>query len=1450
MLSKIIAYSVRNPLIIFIGMAVLIGFGWHSLSRIPLDAVPDITNNQVQVVTQSPSLSAEEVEQFITYPLELTLTNLPGVEEVRSISKFGLSILTVIFEEQVPDLDARQLVAEQLSIASAEIPPSLGTPEMMPITTGLGEIYQYVLTVDPSASKSYTPTELRTLHDWVIKRQLGGIKGIIEISSFGGFVKQYEVVPHPEALAAFNLTLSQLGEAIAQNNQSAGGSYFASNHQSFYVRAMGRLSAPEELLQIPVAQRDGGTLLLGQVAHVRDGHAVRFGAMTKDGQGEVVGGITLMLKGDNAHATVKEVRKRMEKVQASLPEGVRIEPYLDRSDLVDRTTKTVAKNLIEGGLIVIAVLVLLLGNLRAGLVVASVIPLAMLFALILMNAFGVSANLMSLGAIDFGIVVDGAVIIAEHLLAVLSVGYMGKKLQREDFQDVVIKSSVDMVKSAVFGVLIILVVFVPIMTLVGIEGKMFRPMAQTVSFALLGALLLSITYIPAMLALVMKRGGAEEAGWSERLMNRLLNLYRPSLAAAMGRKKTVLLIAGALFAATIWQFKQLGSEFIPKLDEGDLAAQMQLPAGTSLEESIATATEAERLLRSHFPQVRHVVSKIGTAEVPTDPMSIEQADIMILLKDPKEWPEKVGKDDLVNEMAALLEREVPYGSFEFTQPIELRFNELISGAKSDIAIKLFGPDLEQLSYWADQMVPLIEGVDGAVDVKREQTDGLNQRHIVYDRTQMAALGLTVQDANAAVEAAFAGTAVSTLYENDQKFDVVIRYAPQFRSTPNLNELFVPSQSGQLVPFSHFSELTYSDGPSLISRENSQRRIVIGCNVRGRDMESVVLDIQNALSAVSLPAGYYTTYGGDYQQLQLAKRRLGIAVPVALAAIFVLLFLSFKSLRLATIVFLTVPLSTIGGVAALALRGMPFSISAGIGFIALFGVAVLNGIVMVAHLSRSDGEDPEPSGAEGEWDREKIARRASERLRPVLMTAFVAALGFLPMALSTGAGAEVQKPLATVVIGGLITATFLTMIVMPLVYWAFGTRPRKGTGKALPTLLLLTALGSALPARAQEQTETRSFSSALSQLRSGGIAAQQAALMREAVRVENRLDWNVPLSSSWQNGQINSADRADYFLTLELTLPSLSAWPALVEVHRKKLEAAESEWAYIEHSQAFALRMNWLDFEEKWRKNAALEQHYERVRALEQRAAARAQLALVPQRDLVRWHVLAEQVHHQWLQSQTQIDQARSSINALVGWNQEAVWSPEELALESLLPENEPESTLLLAPMVDAVALAESELRRAKDAWMPEVSVGAFTQKLEGTPGFNGVQLGASIPLSPHIYRSRVKQSELKRQEQALGYEKAMREWAALVASLKRNLQRWAPDDHHQGISLSPSKDADPDGTAPRVEELWRLYEAGAMDLEALWASIEAYYAQELLTIEHEFHYALSVAEWNYYQKTK
>ena len=1400
------------------------------MSKIPLDAVPDITNNQVQVVTQSPALTAEEVEQFITYPIELNMTNLPGVEDVRSISKYGLSIVTIIFNEDVADLDARQLVAEQIQLSAAEIPAEMGTPEMMPISTGLGEIYQYVLRVDPDAGVNYTTTELREWQDWVVKRQLNGIPGIIEISSFGGAVKQYEVVPDPIKLAEHGVSISDLEQAISGGNHSSGGSYVAQRGQAFYIRASGRITDIEAIEQVPLftSESNRNLVKVKDVADVGVGNAVRFGAMTMDGIGEVVGGITLMLKGENANATVQRVRDRVEGIQSSLPPGLSIEPYLDRSALVARTTATVSKNLIEGGAIVIFVLVLLLGNWRAGLVVASVIPLSMLFALFLMNLFGVSANLMSLGAIDFGIVVDGAVIVTEHVLAVLTAGYLGKTLSRDQFENLISKSAVEMIKSAVFGVVIILVVFLPVISLVGIEGKMFKPMAQTVSFALVGALLLSITYVPSMLALVLKKEGRKEPKLSRGIMEMLINAYTPVLRWSLRRGKVIMAMALLLFTGAIVLFTSMGSEFIPKLDEGDLAMQLQLPSGTSLEESIATTTAAEKLLLAEFPQVKQVVSKIGTAEVPTDPMSIEQADMMVLLEAPEDWPVEMSKNELIRQMEERLKTAVPYGLFEFTQPIELRFNELISGAKSDVAVKVFGPDFKTLSEVAEQMVPLLQEIEGAVDVKREQTDGLNQLTLAYDRGAMNRLGVTMRDVNDVIQGAFAGRKAGVVYEEDRKFDIVIRYAGKSRNYPDLNRLFVTNSKGTLVPLSAFSSFEYASGPAMISRENSQRRVTVGFNVRGKDIESVVHDVQNLLEEkLELPNGYYISYGGDFEQLQQAKKRLSVAIPAALLAIFVLLYFSFHSLKNAVIIFIAVPMSAIGGVAALYLRDMPFSISAGIGFIALFGVAVLNGIVMVSHLNKMERL------AEGGQD--WVISASLQRLRPVVMTALVAALGFLPMALSTGAGAEVQKPLATVVIGGLVTATLLTLVVLPVIYKSAQTWGRRGV-----SVLRFLWIPLALSLPQLHAQESRSFNDALMQLQERGLEVQKAKVMKSQTRLENAADWRTPVGIDYQMGQINGLERNDYNVSAALALPSLTSLPALSKLHKARMSYAEANIDYARAVQAYRLEQYWLMLWEATRRQEILESHYSQAKVMMDWVQQRTKAGLMASRDSLVWGANVEALHHEVNHSIMEVHRIKSEINSLCLWQNEEDWVPNFSGIAALTPKPriKAEASLIIGLNQAEYAQIDQVSKLEQSKWLPELRAGVFSQKIDGTPGFNGLVLGTQIPLSPKTYSNKVKYTRLEEQRYASELLAATAAWEQHSAYLYEVLRLWSVDEHHKNIGVQSA------------EELWNAFQGGGVDLMGLWERLDAQYTSKLLDLEHEANYLKWVSEWNFYQKEK
>lgn len=1029
MIDSIVKFSVRKKLFVVMTTVFLLLGGIYAMLTLPIDAVPDITNNQVQVVTVSPTLAPQEVEQLITIPVETSMSNIMNVTEIRSVSRFGLSLVTVVFKESVPTLEARQLVNEQIQTVAGEIPQELGTPEMMPITTGLGEIYQYVLKVDKAHEKDYDAMELRTIQDWIVRRQLSGIPGIVEINSFGGYLKQYEIAIDPEVISALQITLADVFEALSNNNQNTGASYIEKKDRAYYIRSEGMITKTKDIEKIVVANRNGMPVHISDIGKVDFGAPKRFGAMTMDGEGECVGGIAMMLKGANANVVTKELEQRIAKVQKMLPEGVTIEPYLNRSELVNRNISTVVSNLIEGALIVFVVLMLFLGNFRASLIVSSVIPLAMLFGFILMRLFGVSANLMSLGAIDFGIVVDGSIVIVEGILAhIYTRRLQGRRLSAAEMNREVEAGAAKVVKSSAFAVLIILIVFFPILTLGGIEGKYFTPMAKTLVFCIIGALILSLTYVPMMASLFLKRDIELKPTFADKFFARLTAVYDKALAFCLRHTAATVTSAFALLAASLMLFTRLGAEFIPTLDEGDFAMQMTLPAGSSLSRSIEISNEAERVLKEQFPEVKHVVAKIGTAEVPTDPMSVEDADVMIVMKPFKEWISASSRAEMVEKMKKALEK-VEGAEFNFSQPIQLRFNELMTGAKADIAIKLYGEDMDELYARAKECAQYIEKVPGASDVIVEQAVGLPQLVVKYDRTKIARYGININDLNTIIRTAYAGETAGVVFENERRFDLVVRLDDEIVKDLDLNRLFVRTCEGFQVPVSEVATIGLVNGPLQINRDAAKRRIVIGVNVRGADIQKVVDNISQTLDKnIKLKPGYYFEYGGQFENLQNAINTLLIVIPIALLLILLLLFFAFKSVTYSLVVFTTVPLSLIGGIAALWLRGLPFSISAGVGFIALFGVAVLNGILMINHFNALATE-----GRLAPTTRRIVTLGSRHLLRPVFLTGLVASLGFVPMAVAQSAGAEVQRPLATVVIGGLIVSTVLTLIIIPLFY---------------------------------------------------------------------------------------------------------------------------------------------------------------------------------------------------------------------------------------------------------------------------------------------------------------------------------------------------------------------------------------------------------------------------------
>lgn len=1049
MLNKIIGFSVKNKLIVGLFTLVLVVIGAIEVSRLPIDALPDITSNQVQVITTSPSLAAPEVERLITFPIEQSMANIPGITEMRSISRFGLSVITIVFDDQTDFYWARQQVSERLIGVREQIPVTAGRPDLAPATTGLGEIYQYVIRPKKGYESKYDLTELRSIQDWVVRRQLLGTPGVADVSSFGGYLKEYEVAVIPDRLKSMNITVSDVFEALEKNNQNSGGAYIEKGPTALFIRTEGLAKNLEEIGQIVVRYNDNGIpVLIRDVADVRIGHAVRYGAMTYSDKGEVAGAVVLMLKGANASEVVQAVKEKVIKIKQTLPEGVVLETFYDRTKMVDRAIKTVKTNLLEGALIVVFVLVLFLGNLRAGLIVASVIPLSMLFAIIMMNIFGVSGNLMSLGALDFGLIVDGAVIIVEAVMHRLSHNRHLRRTilitQPEMDQEVKLAAG-KMMNSAVFGQIIILIVYLPILTLVGIEGKMFKPMAQTVSFALIGAFILSLTYVPMITSLMLSKKIKHKENFSDRLMKRLHRLYKPVLQKALQFPKMVIAMVLILFIGSILLLRSLGGEFIPELEEGDFAVDARILTGSSLTESIKSSTKAATILE-RFPEVDKIVTRIGASEIPTDPMPVEMTDIIINLKPKDEWTSASSFDELANKMGEALS-DIPGLTFGFQFPVQMRFNELISGARQDIVCKIFGEDLDSLAVYANKLGSLVNSVDGATDIYIETVTGLPQIEINYNRNALANYQLNIADVNQLVRTAFAGESAGQVYENERRFDLVVRLNESVRGNiTDVQELLIPTRNGLQIPLQQVATVKIKEGWNQVQREDAKRRIIVGFNVRGRDVETVVTELEEKTnSRLKLPAGYYVNFGGQFQNLVEAKQRLAIAVPAALFLILVLLYFAFGSVKYGVMIFSAIPLSAMGGIVALWLRGLPFSISAGIGFIALFGVAVLNGIVLIAEFNRLKKE--------GMQDLNQIIIEGTRiRLRPVLMTAAVASLGFLPMALSHGAGAEVQRPLATVVIGGLITATFLTLIVLPIIYRWFEKTKKIKNQNHLPFII--------------------------------------------------------------------------------------------------------------------------------------------------------------------------------------------------------------------------------------------------------------------------------------------------------------------------------------------------------------------------------------------------------------
>ena len=1170
MLDKIIQFSIKNKFIILLFTLVLIAWGSYSIKNLPLDALPDVTNNQVQIITTAPTLASQEVEQLITYPLEQAVKTIPKVIELRSISRFGLSVVTVVFKDDVDIYWAREQIFQRIKQAEENIPKYAGSPELAPISTGLGEIYQYDVYAKKGYEDKYDAVKLRTIQDWIIIPQLQGIEGVAEVSTWGGKLKQYEIAVNPNTLNSLGVTITEIFEALEKNNQNTGGAYIEKDQYAYFIRGVGMASGIKDLENIVVKNRNGSPVLVRDVASVNEGISLRYGASTKDGKGEIVCGLVLMLKGENSSAVVDRVKEKMEQINKTLPEGVVAEAFIDRGKLVDSAIGTVTKNLLEGALIVIFVLILFLGNLRAGLIVASVIPLSMLFAVILMNAFGVSGNLMSLGAIDFGIIVDGAVIIVEATMHHLQKLKRQKALTQTEMDSEVYKSASKIRNSAAFGEIIILIVYLPILALVGTEGKMFRPMAMTVGFAVIGAFVLSLTYVPMMSAMFLSKNTEHKPNFSDKMMAWFEKIYAPFLDSALRFKKAVLAIALGMFVFAVIVFQNMGGEFIPTIEEGDLAINATIMTGSSLSQMVKTTTEYEKILKAKFPEIKTIVSKIGSGEIPTDPMPIESADLIIVLKDKSEWTgDYENWEDLANAMKEEMET-IPGANIEVSQPIQMRFNELMTGSRSDIAIKIFGDDLEILDTKAKELITKVNNIEGIGDLKADKVTGLPQITVKYDYNKIALYGLNITDINQIIRSSFAGESAGKIYEESKRFDIVVRMDAANRSDiTDVSNLFIPLPNGNQVPLSQVASVNYEQGPVQVSREDGKRRITVGLNVRGRDIKSVVEEIQQKLDKdFKLPSGYYITYGGQFENLVEANKRLSVALPIALGLILVLLFFTFKSVKQAGLIFTAIPLSAIGGVFALSLRGMPFSISAGIGFIALFGIAVLNGIVLISYFNQLKTE-----GITDPLQRVLIGTKV--RLRPVLMTAAVASLGFLPMALSTSGGAEVQKPLATVVIGGLFSATLLTLIVLPILYLLSekGIKRRKNMSKPIVTVIILLISSFSFA----QNSQTITLEKAIEMAKSNNINLKIADKEIEKQTVLKKTAFQVdPLQVQYQGGQFNSVDY-DHNVSVQQYFPIGKITKANRQLQEELVKLAEKRKALSEYEIEKAVTLSYYQY---------------------------------------------------------------------------------------------------------------------------------------------------------------------------------------------------------------------------------------------------------------------------------
>ncbi len=1358
MLNKIIKFSIKNKLIIGIFTLFLIGYGSYDFTKLPIDAVPDITDNQVQVITISPALGAPDVERLITFPIEQVNSNIPGLKAIRSFSRFGLSVVTIVFDDDVDVYWARQQVTERLQQAQEQIPKGFGTPGLAPVTTGLGEIYQYAVRAKKGYENRYDAMELRTIQDWIVRRQLLGVKGVAEVSSFGGYLKQYEIAVDPAKLNASGVTIDDVFTALEMNNQNTGGAYIERGPTVLFIRSEGLVGSIEDIQNIVVKNLPNGTpMLIRHVAEVRFGIATRYGAMTFNGKNEVSGAVVMMLKGANSNEVIGNIKDRIAQIQKTLPEGVVIDPFLDRTKMVNNAIGTVSKNLLEGALIVVFVLVLFLGNLRAGLLVASVIPLAMLFAIIMMNLFGVSGNLMSLGALDFGLIVDGAVIIVEAVMYSLMHNKLFSgvaRLSQPQMDEEVKNSASRMMNSAVFGQIIILIVYLPIFTLQGIEGKMFKPMAQTVAFALLGAFILSLTYIPMMSALFLSKKLGHEKNFSDRMMERIERVYQAMLQKGLNVSKTVVAVSVALFAFSIFVLTRMGGEFIPSLPEGDFAVETRVLTGSNLNTSINAISAGSKILLEKFPEVVKVVGKTGSSEIPTDPMPIEASDMMVILKDKSEWTSAKSYDELTEKMSAELEA-VPGVTFGFQYPVQMRFNELMTGARQDVVCKIFGENLDTLAFYGNRLGEISNTVEGARDLYVEAVTGMPQVVIQYNRAAIAQFGLNISDINQVVNTAFAGQSSGLVFEGEKRFDLVVRLSGELRKDlEDVQNLLVPTPQGSQIPLYQVAKVEIQEGPNQIQREDAQRRIVVGFNVRGRDIQSMVGELQQKVAQqMKLPPGYYITYGGAFENLEAAKKRLGIAVPLSLLLILLMLYFTFNSLRQGLIIYSAIPLSAMGGIFALALFGMPFSISAGVGFIALFGVSVLNGIVLIAEFNRLRKEG---------WDdlRKIVVAGTKTRLRPVLMTGAVASLGFLPMALSTGEGAEVQRPLATVVIGGLVLATFLTLFVLPILYVWFEKRALKKSKPAVVVLTMLLLFSANTLSAQRPGSQPVTLQNALSigiqnnlTLRTERLKVTESAALEGSARGLRKTEFGLEL------GQLNSrAFDTRWAASQSFRLPKYrraetAALQAQTETQRRQVALSEQELRRDIREVYYELVF--------LQANQEVLQRYDSLYAANLRAA---EIRVKTGESGILEQVTAEtqrlQITQQLRRLAAEIELQQTELQYLLQTDQWLVPDKQPLQIAFNLPTDTAalRTHPQLALLYQQIAAAQRRTEAEQVQLMPEFSAGYVLQSFRGTqtfdgkdysynavPQFSALQLGVQVPLSKRGIKSRIEAAQIREQ---------------------------------------------------------------------------------------------------------